>query len=292
MVKPSRSRGHGILVFIFRLLLLGVGSSIAWLLGVAIAQFFPAPNPETPLFEDFLRRSGALVNSTRRLPQTLQGERILQPVFSPTTVPARPNTTVQLTVEQQQQLQAELVQLQAQVSTLRDRTTALETQLGTSSTAEPLETRLQTLSQQLNPAPSGTTPTGQITPIAGTPGNSVPQARSLAVTLPSDVLFGQSQSQLLPQNQAILDSVITELRSYQRAVIQVAGHTDNSGNAEANRELSFQRAEAVQRYLEGALGGNYHWVAVGYGGNRPLVENDTDINRQRNRRIEISIDPQ
>jgi len=53
--------------------------------------------------------------------------------------------------------------------------------------------------------------------------------------------------------------------------------------------LSFARAEAVTRYLSNVLGEKYHWVAIGYGESRPSVDNSSDANRQRNRRIEVAI---
>ncbi|NEQ62983.1 MAG: OmpA family protein, partial [Moorea sp. SIO4A1] len=31
----------------------------------------------------------------------------------------------------------------------------------------------------------------------------------------------------------------------------------------------------------------YRWLIIGYGETRPLVANDTEVNQQRNRRVEI-----
>ena len=43
------------------------------------------------------------------------------------------------------------------------------------------------------------------------------------------------------------------------------------------------------KYLSEASGTGYHWVAIGYGANRPTVNNNSENNRQLNRRIEVEI---
>ena len=66
---PQRSPGGGrsFLVLIFRLLLLTVGGSFAGLLGVAIAQFYPAQVQETPVLEKVFQRSEVLIRDIRDL---------------------------------------------------------------------------------------------------------------------------------------------------------------------------------------------------------------------------------
>ncbi|MEB3338094.1 MAG: OmpA family protein [Leptolyngbyaceae bacterium] len=123
-------------------------------------------------------------------------------------------------------------------------------------------------------------------------GEGTPQeTKALAVTLPSDVFFKDSQSALRPGTNAILDNIISDLRNYPGATILVAVHTDNLGEVKDNQELSFRQAQAVKQYLATHLGSTYHWLVAGYGAAKPVVENTTDANRQRNRRIEIAVDP-
>ena len=111
------------------------------------------------------------------------------------------------------------------------------------------------------------------------------------VTLPSDVLFDTGSISLRAGTSAILDNLVAELRSYEGATVRVAGHTDDAGEEADNRNVSFARAQAVVQYLSGVLGQRYHWVAIGYGESRPSVDNSSEINRQRNRRIEVAISP-
>lgn len=298
--RPPR-RDWPLLVFLFRLLLLVVGGGFAGLLGMAIAHRYPDQNPEMPFVERALRRSSGWVNRAKRLPKTWT-----QPQAIPSTspVPATPSPEVaspipSLAPVQKQQVQQTLTQLQTDLQALRDRTTALETQLGSDRRDQPLENRLAVLEQQLagNPAPAS--------PAVPTPANSVGESAPtsevqvvpstdsdpLTITLPSDGLFVRNQSVLQPSARALLDTVAADLRNYPKAAVVVAGHTDNSQPAKAAQDLSFQQAQVVQQYLANRLGNSYHWVVVGYGKTYPLVENVNEGDRQRNRRIEIAIDP-
>ncbi|MDX2099236.1 MAG: OmpA family protein [Leptolyngbyaceae cyanobacterium bins.59] len=123
------------------------------------------------------------------------------------------------------------------------------------------------------------------------PSTGVFPADGLRITLPSDVLFKDSQSALRSKAQSLLSPVVAELRTYPGATIRIATHTDDLGEASDNRDLSFRQAQSLRLYLEENLGTGYRWVVVGYGASAPLVENRTDANRQRNRRTEIAIGP-
>jgi len=84
-----------------------------------------------------------------------------------------------------------------------------------------------------------------------------------------------------------LDLVVDFMKRRKSAAVEVSGHTDNVGSAKTNKALSLKRAQACRDYLisKGIEGSRI--TAVGYGGERPSVPNDTDENRQKNRRIEV-----
>lgn len=71
-------------------------------------------------------------------------------------------------------------------------------------------------------------------------------------------------------------------------VIEIGGHTDNTGDASANLALSQQRADAVRNYLVQQGVPATTLTAKGYGDTKPVASNDTDEGRFRNRRIEFS----
>jgi outer membrane protein OmpA-like peptidoglycan-associated protein/uncharacterized protein YidB (DUF937 family) len=71
-------------------------------------------------------------------------------------------------------------------------------------------------------------------------------------------------------------------------VIEISGHTDNTGDASSNMQLSRQRAEAVQAYLVQQGVNPAMLTATGYGDTRATASNDTDAGRFQNRRIEFT----
>jgi outer membrane protein OmpA-like peptidoglycan-associated protein len=69
--------------------------------------------------------------------------------------------------------------------------------------------------------------------------------------------------------------------------LEIGGHTDNTGGAEANLSLARQRAQAVVDFLVRNGVPRERLFAQGYGDARPVVVNTTEEGRFRNRRIEI-----
>ena len=86
-----------------------------------------------------------------------------------------------------------------------------------------------------------------------------------------------------------LDNVVAALNKYANLTIEVAGHTDSTGDLDANIALSEARANAVANYLKGKGVSEDKFRAVGYGPNRPIDTNDTDVGRANNRRTEFEI---
>jgi OOP family OmpA-OmpF porin len=80
---------------------------------------------------------------------------------------------------------------------------------------------------------------------------------------------------------------------FPRSQIVIEGHTDSYGDDGANLTLSRRRAEAIGAYLSGTLGvQSFRISAVGYGETQPIASNDTPQGRERNRRIDVIIEPQ
>jgi outer membrane protein OmpA-like peptidoglycan-associated protein len=77
--------------------------------------------------------------------------------------------------------------------------------------------------------------------------------------------------------------------SYPGLRFNVEGHTDNTGSAAANNELSLRRATAVRDYLIGQGVAASTIDVRGLGSSRPLVDNATADGRAKNRRVEIVV---
>jgi OOP family OmpA-OmpF porin len=81
------------------------------------------------------------------------------------------------------------------------------------------------------------------------------------------------------------------MKQYPTTTAVIEGHTDNVGATEHNMDLSKRRAESVVNYLVEKFGiDRSRLSAKGYGPNRPIADNATDVGRQQNRRIEAIID--
>ncbi|WP_372866571.1 OmpA family protein [Pseudomonas sp.] len=95
---------------------------------------------------------------------------------------------------------------------------------------------------------------------------------------------------LAPQAKAELDVILSYLKadpSVNR--IQLDGHADNSGNRLTNRDLSRRRALAVMEYLQ-ANGVSPEQITLRFHGERyPLVPNNSEANRAKNRRVSVAL---
>ncbi|MEM9581289.1 MAG: OmpA family protein [Pseudomonadota bacterium] len=113
----------------------------------------------------------------------------------------------------------------------------------------------------------------------------------LIVTLPQDILFATDSAALTGTLQSDLVAVANNLQAYPDSTVQVIGHTDNTGEAAYNQNLSMQRANAVTNVLAGAGVPQFRLQPVGRGEDQPVASNLTDEGRAQNRRVEIVILP-
>ncbi|MFN3643913.1 MAG: OmpA family protein [Gemmobacter sp.] len=114
---------------------------------------------------------------------------------------------------------------------------------------------------------------------------------SLVVTMPQDILFATDSAAVRPDLQADLRAVAANLLQYPNTRVEVIGHTDNTGSAAYNLDLSQRRAGAVASVLIGAGVPAGRVVAVGRGEDIPVATNLTPQGRAQNRRVEIVIRP-
>lgn len=113
----------------------------------------------------------------------------------------------------------------------------------------------------------------------------------LIVNMPQDILFAVDSAALRPDLTSDLAAVARSLLNYPNTTVQVVGHTDNTGSAAHNRELSQRRASSVASVLmsNGVPGGRIQ--AYGRGEDQPIASNLSEAGRAQNRRVEIIIRP-
>lgn len=119
------------------------------------------------------------------------------------------------------------------------------------------------------------------------------QERGLVISFKEALLFPSGSDVLTPQAHSIIVQVAGSLLDLPN-FIRVEGHTDNipinSGKFPSNWELSTMRAANVVHVLNAEAGlPSDRLSIVGYGEYRPLVPNDSDVNRAINRRVDIVI---
>lgn len=103
------------------------------------------------------------------------------------------------------------------------------------------------------------------------------------------IYFDLGKAKLRPESFVELDRLVELLEEHDHLVIEVSGHTDNKGNAYLNKKLSGERALAVKSYLVEKGIPSDRMTSKGYGFDKPVVANDTEINRSKNRRVEFTI---
>lgn len=86
-----------------------------------------------------------------------------------------------------------------------------------------------------------------------------------------------------------LDKLADTLLKAKNWKLEIQGHTDDKGSDEFNLKLSQNRADAVKKYLVSKGISADTITAKGFGESVPLVPNDSDANREKNRRVEFKI---
>jgi flagellar motor protein MotB len=115
---------------------------------------------------------------------------------------------------------------------------------------------------------------------------------AMRLNLDSQVLFDSGKSVLKPEGIAALKDLVNSITVLKKGKVIVEGHTDDVGNDATNNTLSLTRAKSVSKALRQFIpSSNFKWVEKGYGESKPLVKNDSDKNRSKNRRVEILVVP-
>ncbi|MBW2256593.1 MAG: OmpA family protein [Deltaproteobacteria bacterium] len=110
------------------------------------------------------------------------------------------------------------------------------------------------------------------------------------LSLTEQILFDLDQATLLPEALAVLAEVARVLRDHPSIVrLEVQGHTDDTGGATYNQDLSERRARAVRQALIGRGIAPERLEAHGYGMTRPMSPNVDPVSRAANRRVEFVI---
>lgn len=114
---------------------------------------------------------------------------------------------------------------------------------------------------------------------------AIKTARSASVS----ATFELNSASLTPETEELLSTVAIAMNSQDLAAqcFQLAGHTCDLGDDAYNMDLSRKRAESVKAYLVESGVAEDRLVTTGYGETAPMVSNDSDVTREKNRRVEL-----
>jgi outer membrane protein OmpA-like peptidoglycan-associated protein len=104
-----------------------------------------------------------------------------------------------------------------------------------------------------------------------------------------NISFELNSDKLTSSSFATLNQVVELFSRYPNLLVEIAGHTDNTGISEANHKLSENRAKSVVEYLISAGVEPNRLKAKGYGESFPISDNTMEKDREKNRRVEFKI---
>jgi outer membrane protein OmpA-like peptidoglycan-associated protein len=104
-----------------------------------------------------------------------------------------------------------------------------------------------------------------------------------------NIIFQIGESELQPESYGELDKLVRQLKKYRQVEILLEGHTDITGDAEENIQLSLERVNSCKKYLVNKGIDTRRIQTKGYGSARPLKRTGSEKEREINRRVEFKV---
>ncbi|WP_340678798.1 OmpA family protein [Paraglaciecola sp.] len=114
---------------------------------------------------------------------------------------------------------------------------------------------------------------------------------NLRLIMPGNITFETGKANISGNFYPVLNDVALVINKYEKTTLQVVGHTDNVGGDSQNQSLSEFRATAVKNYLTNNGVDNRRVTTLGMGESQPIASNSNANERQKNRRVELTIVP-
>ncbi|MEQ1899881.1 MAG: OmpA family protein [Devosia sp.] len=113
----------------------------------------------------------------------------------------------------------------------------------------------------------------------------------IILNMPSNITFAVDSATVQPQFSDTLNAVGLVLKKFNKTIIDVYGHTDNTGSDAYNLDLSQKRAVSVAAILAAQGIDQRRFYVTGKGEAEPIASNANETGRAQNRRVEIQISP-
>jgi len=101
--------------------------------------------------------------------------------------------------------------------------------------------------------------------------------------------FDSSTTNLTPDSNQTVTDLVSIMKCYPNSNVQLEGHTDSTGDPDANKKLSVDRAEAVKGMMVAAGIDPNRISTAGWGQEKPIASNDTEDGKLKNRRTELIV---
>ena len=121
--------------------------------------------------------------------------------------------------------------------------------------------------------------------LAGTTDTTVPKRFVF-----DNLNFETGSTKLTPDSVPTVNSLVAILKAYPAVAVRLEGHTDNTGDAAANKKLSLDRAIVVKEIMITGGVADARIGTDGYGEENPIASNQTDEGRAKNRRTELVVE--
>jgi outer membrane protein OmpA-like peptidoglycan-associated protein len=115
------------------------------------------------------------------------------------------------------------------------------------------------------------------------------ETRLTVISEKSAIYFDSGSADIDRESEPVLDAVVEFANRCPSVKFNVSGHTDDIGGNRRNQRLSERRARSVVNYLTKKGVGAGRIQSAGYGDSQPVVPNNSDANRAKNRRIEFKV---
>jgi outer membrane protein OmpA-like peptidoglycan-associated protein len=126
--------------------------------------------------------------------------------------------------------------------------------------------------------------------VADPPPEKQVKLRDNHIEIGEKVQFALDKSEILPVSFGLLDEVAKVIQENPHVQkVSIEGHASDEGDDNYNLSLSKARAEAVRAYLVKQGVAADRLSSAGFGESKPLVANDSEANREKNRRVEFNI---
>ncbi|MDX2189442.1 MAG: OmpA family protein [Bacteroidota bacterium] len=104
-----------------------------------------------------------------------------------------------------------------------------------------------------------------------------------------EILFKYNSNEVYEDSYDELNRIAKLMKDNPKMTVEIGGHTDNVGSAAANLRLSEKRAGYIVEYMINQGISKNRLVAKGFGKTKPIVPNDTEENKAKNRRLEMVV---